>query len=698
MPGPLLPMFTHASRLLNVKTPLGEDVLLLEGMEGSETFSRGFEYRLDLLSHEEGIDPLELVGKTVTFQIFGDGDATRSWNGVVRRLARGGLHPSGMRSYQALVVPWTWFLTKRSNCRIFQEMSVVDIVSKVFDDAGFSDGYETSGITGSYPVLNYCVQYRETDLEFVSRLLEEEGIFYSFRHEDGRHVLVLADGTSAYAPCDQAEVPYNEGSLASDHVSRWVHGFEYVSGKWSHTDYNFETPRADLHAETPTVLGLSGVDAHERYDYPGRYVDKSHGDTKAKALMEAEEAGHDVVEGASTCSSFCVGGTFTLSGHAYESEDGKSYVLTGVQHSAHDGSYVQSGGGSSHYRNSFRCIPDSVVVRPKRLTRRPLVHGPQTAVVVGPSGDEIYTDEFGRIKVQFHWDREGASDENSSCWVRVAQIWAGKAWGAQYIPRIGQEVVVEFLEGDPDRPLVTGGVYNGDMPVPYDLPANKTQSGIKSRSSKEGGTSNFNELRFEDKKGEELVYIHAEKDRREVVENDHALNVGHDQAIEVGNDRSEKIGNDRSLSVGANKSETVGETKSVTVGKTHTESIGTDMSVSVGDDRTLEVGSNLSEVVGSNHVCSVGEDATIDVGNALTISTGKTMETTVGTDRTLTVAKESSHSAKKIMLTADDELILKVGKASLVMKKNGDITLKGKKITVKGSGDVVLKGSKIAQN
>ena len=690
-------MFTHASRLLHVKTPLGEDVLLLEGLEGSETFSRGFEYRLDLLSHEEGIDPLDLVGKSVTFQIFGDGEATRSWNGVVRRLARGGLHPSGMRSYQAIVVPWTWFLTKRSNCRIFQEMSVVDIVSKVFDDAGFSD-YETNGITGSYPALNYCVQYRETDLEFVSRLLEEEGIFYSFRHEDGRHVMVLADGTSAYSPCDQAEVPYNEGSLANDHVSRWVHGFEYVSGKWSHTDYNFETPRADLHAETPTVVGLSGVDAHERYDYPGRYVDKSHGDAKAKALMEAEEAGYDVVEGASTCSSFRVGGTFTLSGHAYESEDGQSYVLTGVQHSARDSSYVQSEGGDSHYRNSFRCVPDSVVFRPKRLTRRPLVHGPQTAVVVGPSGDEIHTDEFGRIKVQFHWDREGANDENSSCWVRVAQIWAGKAWGAQYIPRIGQEVVVEFLEGDPDRPLVTGGVYNGDMPVPYDLPANKTQSGIKSRSSKEGGTANFNEIRFEDKKGEELVYIHAEKDRSEVVENDHSLQVGHDQTIHVANDRNETIDKNRSLTVGENKSESVGSNKTVAIGKNHDEDVGSNMNVTVGANRTMTIGDNLTESVASDQSVSVGKSLTEEIGKDLSVTVGKDADVTVGGSSTTSVSDDAVLNAKKIQLVAQDELSIKVGKASLVMKKNGDITLKGKKITVKGSGDVVLKGSKIAQN
>ncbi|MEM6673234.1 MAG: type VI secretion system tip protein VgrG [Planctomycetota bacterium] len=690
-------MFTHANRLLHVDTPLGDDVLLLEALDGSEAFSQGYEFRLDLLSHEEGIDPLQVVGQSISFQVMSAGSAVRQWNGIVRRFSRGGLHPSGMRSYQAIVVPWTWVLSKRSGCRIFQEMSVVDIACQVFDDAGFSD-YETSGVTGSYPPLTYCVQYRETDLEFVMRLLEEEGIFFFFRQEEGRHVLVLADGSGAYSPCEQSEVPYDEGTMAVDHISRWVHGFEYVSGKWSHTDYNFETPRVDMHVDAPTVVGLNGVESHERYDYPGRYVDKDHGDAKAKVLMEAEEAGYDVVEGASGCNSFRVAGTFRLSGHSFPSEDGQSYVLTEVRHSARDSSYVQAAGSDSYYANSFECIPDTIVYRPRRTTPQPLVNGPQTAVVVGPSGEEIHTDEYGRIKVQFHWDREGANDENSSCWVRVAQIWAGKSWGAQYIPRIGQEVVVEFLEGDPDRPLVTGGVYNGDMPVPYELPGNKTQSGIKSRSSKEGGAANFNEIRFEDKIGEELVYIHAEKDRQEIVENDHSLSVGHDQTIEVGNDRTETTGNDRSLAVGAKKSESVGDTKTVTVGASHTESIGTDMSLTVGKSRDVTVAENVSESIGSSRTVSIGQDATDEIGKNLSVTVGADASLTVGADQNVSVAKESVLSAKKIQLNASDELSIKVGKASLVMKKNGDITLKGKKISVKGSGDVVIKGSKIAQN
>jgi len=690
-------MFTHASRLLRFDSPLGDDVLQLEAFEGSETLSQGFEYRLDLLSHEEGIDPLEIVGKAVTFHVIGDGDTTRAWHGHVRRFSRGGLHPSGMRSYQAHIVPWTWFLSKRSDCRIFQGINIVDIIAQVFDDAGFSD-YENSGLTGSYPELTYCVQYRETDLEFVSRLMEEEGIFTFFRHEEDKHTLVLADSDSAYSPCEQSEVPFTEGSLAADHINRWVHGFEFVSGKWSHTDYNFESPRTDLRAETPTVVEVPGVSDHERYEYPGRYVDKTHGDAKAKVLMEAEETGYDVVEGASTCNSFRVAGTFTLTSHAFESENDKNYVLTAVQHSALDSSYAQAGASSSFYRNAFQCIPETVVFRPQRLTPRPLVNGPQTAVVVGPDGEEIHTDEHGRIKVQFHWDRQGESNENSSCWVRVAQIWAGKSWGAQFIPRIGQEVVVEFLEGDPDRPLVTGSVYNGDLPVPYELPANKTQSGIKTRSSKDGAAANFNEIRFEDKKGEELLHIHAEKNRTEEVENDHSLHVGHDQTIKVENDRTETTGNDRMLTVGNDKTESVGNDKAVSVGANHEETIGSNMTLDVSENRTMSIGSDLSNTVGGSMTLSVSSNREVTIGKSETVEVAKDAALTVGGSSETTVAKGYSLEAKKIELTAQDEFSIKVGKAKLVMKKNGDITINGKKITLKGTGDVIVKGSKVKMN
>lgn len=638
-------MFEHAGRLLYIATPLGADVLHLEAFEGGESFSRPFEYRLDMLSAEEAIEPSDIVGKAVAVQLIGADGALSTWHGVVRRFNRGGLHPSGMRAYQAVMVPWTWFLTKRSTCRIFQEKTVVDIVTQVFEDAGFSD-FETSGLSGSYPTLTYCVQYQETDFEFVSRLLEEEGITYFFRHEEGRHVLVLADSTSAYSPCEQSSVEYSEGTLKADAVSRWVHGFEYVSGKWSHTDYDFESPRVDLHAETPTVVDLPGVNAHERYQYPGRYVDKSHGEAKTKARIEAEEAGYEIVEGAGACYSFRVGGTFQLASHAFPSEEGQEYAITRIQYQARDDSFVPAGGSGSFYSNSFSCIPKATVYRPDTWTRRPLIHGPQTAVVVGPSGEEIHTDEYGRIKVQFHWDREGQEDETSSCWVRVAQVWAGKKWGFQHIPRIGQEVVVEFLEGDPDRPLVTGSVWNADnMPI-HDLPANKTQSGLKTRSTKEGGAEAFNEIRFEDKKDSEHIFIHAQKDEHHRVVNDYHEHVGAnwhrhvvgdsfektegDQHVQLVGDLFDKIEGDASHEVLGDEKTKIGGDQHFTVSGDQNTAVTGDQSVEVSGTQKIKAGMgmhressmDLNDKAGMNWAAEGGMNAHLKGGMNVVVEAG----------------------------------------------------------------------------
>jgi type VI secretion system secreted protein VgrG len=300
-------------------------------------------------------------------------------------------------------------------------------------------------------------------------------------------------------------------------------------------------PSADLTTTTKTVKPVSGLDKWEIYDYPGRYFEKGRGDGFTRKRMELSERDFELTEGESDCPGFYCGAKFTLSDHEVESEKGTEHALTQVTHLSHDYTQVSGDADPPIYRNSFVCMPADVVFRPDRPHHKPVVVGPQTAVVVGPSGEEIYTDEHGRVKVQFHWDREGKKDEKSSCWIRVSQPWAGRGWGGIFIPRIGMEVIVDFFEGDADRPIITGYVYNGENPVPYELPANKTQSGVKTRSSKGGGGSNFNELRFEDKKGEEQVYVHAEKNMDRVVENDDTLDVGNDQTIEIERHRTETV-------------------------------------------------------------------------------------------------------------------------------------------------------------
>jgi type VI secretion system secreted protein VgrG len=348
---------------------------------------------------------------------------------------------------------------------------------------------------------------------------------------------------------------------------------------------------------------------------------------------------------------------------------------------------------------NFTAMDKAQQFRPARVTPKPVVQGPQTAIVVGPSGEEIHTDEHARVKVHFHWDRHDKSDENSSCWIRVSQFWAGKEWGSIHIPRIKQEVIVEFLEGDPDRPIITGRVYNADQVPPYGLPANKTQSGLKSRSSKEGTTANFNEIRFEDKKGEEQVYIHAEKNQDNVVENDETTKVGHDRTEEVGNDekisikhdRTEDVGNNETISIGGNRTETVEKDESITINGNRTEDVSKDETITIGGGRTESVSKDESITISGNRK----EDVT------------KKEEVSIGDERKVTVSKNDALSVgKNFLLDAGESITIKSGSASITLKKDGTITLKGKDITldgsgkvnVKASGDVVIKGSKVTQN
>ncbi len=494
-----------------------------------------------------------------------------------------------------------WFLTRTSDCRIFQQKSVPDIIEQIFGDLGFSD-YKLQ-LSGSHPAREYTVQYRETDFNFVSRLAEEEGIFWFFQHEDGKHTLVMADNKVAYVDCveNRVDYPRDFGSRAiQDHITSWEHRYEFRTGKFAQTDYNFETPSTSLMTNSNTVVPIPGADKYEFYDYPGTYVNKGDGSGLTDMRMEEEEVEHDVVEATSFCKSFTPGGKFTIKSHRSGSEEGKTFVITSIQHSAVEPLVYETGTPEGlDYRNSFSCIPDSVVFRPARITPKPFVQGAQTAVVVGPGGEEIFTDEFGRVKVQFHWDREGEKNEKSSCWVRVSQSSAGEKWGAHFWPRIGHEVVVTFLEGDPDRPLITGCVYNAENKPPYDLPANQTQSGIKTRSSKGGDANNFNEIRFEDKKGAEQLLVHAERN--------YDLEVENDETHWVGNDRTKTIECNETTHIKANQDETVDGDRTVYVVGAFTETIdsGETRKVAAGVTETI-IGGETRDITGDQEETVTG--------------------------------------------------------------------------------------------
>ncbi|MFW6206633.1 MAG: type VI secretion system Vgr family protein, partial [Gemmatimonadota bacterium] len=448
-------------------------------------------------------------------------------HGRVRRFVQMG-RSEELTSYRAEIVPWSWFLSLTRDCRIFQEMTVLQIAEEVFESQGFSD-YDIR-CTRNYPEREFCVQYRETHLDFVSRLLEEEGIFYFFEHETSGHTLVLTDDNSAVEPCpglpearmSTPRVP--EEDVVTDLVRE--HGVH--AGEITLTDYDYLQPSLSLESS------ISGEGEGEVYDYhPGRYTSREEGERHARLLMELREAGRHLARGESSCRAFRSGFRFELTGH-FDSAANQPWILVELHHTGRAGDYRSWESASLDYENEFVAIPHEVPYRPPRKTPAPVVEGTQTAVVVGKSGEEIWTDEHGRIKVQFHWDREGKRDEDSSCWVRVATPWAGKGWGQLHVPRIGQEVVVDFLEGDPDRPLVVGSVYNANYPPPYDTSgAGSTKSGMKSRSSKGGG--GHNEISIDDASGEEQIVVHAQKDMSGTIKNDETWSVGHDRTISVDN-------------------------------------------------------------------------------------------------------------------------------------------------------------------
>jgi len=600
--------YKQEGRLIGIKTPLGEDVLLLQSFAGREAISRPFHFELELLSANRSVAFDAIIAKNVTLRIRLADDSERYINGYVSNFRQGAVD-SRFAHYHMTVVPWLWFLTRRFDCRIFQNVSAPDVLTKVFQAAGFQD-YKNA-LSGSFDPLEYCVQYRESDFNFVSRLMERFGIFYYFEHEDGRHTLVLANSPSAHRSCPgQASADYNQVSRGLENldiVTGWEMTQEWRTGKYTLNDYNFTTPNANLMASEPTVV--SGLNSSETYDYPGLYLNKSQGQTAAKVHMQEEEVPHRVARGSGICRAFTSGYKFELREH-FRADMNDSYVLTEVEHNATVGdSYTYEGGQEGeNYSNSFTCIPADVPYRSARVTPRPFVRGPQPAVVVGPSGEEIYSDKYGRVRIQFFWDRVGQKNENSTCWVRASQPWAGKNWGSIWIPRIGQEVIVSFLEGDPDRPIVTGRVYNADQEVPYQLPDHQTVSTFMSNSSKGGG--GYNELRFEDKKSSEQVYLQAEKDLDVRVKNDSREYVGNDRSLIVKHDQKEKVTGDQHSQVMGNRLEKVGQNMSLQIGENLNEKsgmkfaheAGMEIHLKAGMQVTIEAGMQLTLKVGGNFV------------------------------------------------------------------------------------------------
>ncbi len=502
-------------RLLAIETSLGKDHLLATSLTGEEGISELFSYDVEILSGNRSISAESMIGDKAKVVILPEEGEGRIVHAMIAQWRAAGVIGQDLRQYRARLVPWLWFLGHSTDCRIFQNLNVPDIIERVFKTFGFTD-FQMSVSRGDYPKLEFCVQYRETALNFVSRLMEEVGIFYFFRHDEDRHVMVIADKNVSFQNLPDQQL-YYAPTGRQRHVSQWEHGYEFRPGSWAQRDFNFETPSTDLTATEKTVLKLRRAEAFERYDYPGRYLQKGRGTELTRGLMQAEEAAHQSAWGASNYARLAVGGKFSLAEHPCESKS-SVYVIRRVRHEAIDNSHLAGTTAEApRYGNSFEAIPFDFPFRPMRVTEKPFVHGPQTAMVVGPAGEKIHTDKHGRVRVQFHWDRYGKRDERSSCWIRVSQAWAGRGWGSVHLPHVGHEVVVSFLEGDPDRPLVTGRVYNGEAEKTMKMPDNKTQSGLKDHAG--------NEILMEGKSGSEDIKVHAVKDMHVTVDNDREMHV-----------------------------------------------------------------------------------------------------------------------------------------------------------------------------
>lgn len=722
-------------------SPLGPD-LLLRHFSATEALNEPFTFQVTAASPKADLPFADLLGKHVSVRVAPAvaGAKPRHFDGLVEQVTA--LGPQGRHHlWQLTLRPWFWFLTQTQDCRIFQDRSVLQILEAVLADHPIAAVDDRT--TATFTPWLYCVQYRESDFNFLSRLLEQEGIGYHFEHEAGRHVMVLTDSVGGHPKGVGCQpLPVRHQAVAGEGPRECA--FELsasrriVPGATVIQDYDFTRSQTDLRQAraqpAPHALG-----DYEVFDYPGYYDKEGDGEQFVRSQMEEYAAAAEQLEGRSDARGLACGALVSFKGATRPADDAEHLVL--ATQIRVDVAAWEAGGGelAVPWTCAFRALRSAVPWRPPRRTPKPVVQGPQTAVVTGPEGEEIHTDKYGRVKLQFHWDRYGQRDERSSCWVRVSSPWAGKSFGFVQVPRIGQEVVVDFLEGDPDQPLVTGRVYNAQNMPPWELPAHATQSGVLTRSSKGGAYGNANAIRFEDKKGAEQLWIHAEKNQDIEVENDETHWVGHDrrktvdhdETVLVQHDRTETVGNDETITVARHRSETVGVNETVAIGANRTMSVGGSEALSVGLQRTHTVGVNetiaigaAQEVaigaaqtvaIGAFQSVTVGADQDLSVGAAQSLSVGAAQSVTVGADASLTVggarraqvAKDDAlQVGKNLVIEAGDAITFKTGSASITMKKDGTIVIKGKDITIEGSGkigvkassDLVMKGSKIAQN
>lgn len=719
-------------RHITVKIPAIETEVAFSRMQGQDEISQPFSYSLEITSFEMEVDPLKVLGTRATIVI--EGDSERFFDGIIADMSLKEIRDD-LAFYRLTLRPALWVMSLDTDNRIFQEKSAPDIIKEVLNS--WPDVKFDMKLQGKYETREYCVQYGESDLDFIQRLMEDEGLFYYFDHSEEGHKLLIVDSNSAMGPSEGGEtVPYEPDSRLAydkgDFVFEWTPKARLRTGKFSQTDYDFKKPALDMMTKNDTSSDYAAAST-EHYHYPGRYLELAAGDAIAKRRLEELQADQRRISARATARHLRPGKSFKFELFPIDRENSEYFVVSAHYEMWDEQRRAGQAEQGQGYEVRLELSPIEQTYRPPRRTRKPRMQGPQTAKVVGPAGAEIHCDEFSRVKVHFFWDRLDHSDENSSCFIRVSAAWAGAGWGFIQIPRIGHEVIVDFLEGDPDQPIITGRVYHAQNTVPYELPGKASQSGWKSWSTPE--TGGYNELRFEDKAGAEEVYFQAEKDHNELVKNDETRTIGHDWVEDVGHDATQSIGHDRTESVANNKDVSVGNNRTVAIGVNDDETVGSNRSLTVGANEVISVGANSSETIGSNHSQTVALTQTVTIGTARTDtvgaaevrSVGANQSNTIGNNRSVTVGSSQTHSigsndgwsvgggqsvsvGKDQAMTIAGAMTVKVGKdqtteiggaqATKVGKKalhqiGEDLAiLAGKNITIEAADSITLKTGK----
>lgn len=623
------------NRTVVAHTPLGQGLLFKE-MHGTESISNLFEFNIVLVSKDSNLQGRDIVGQPITLEIDTEAGSPRYLNGLVTDFGYIGEDEDeeSYHAYSCTVRPFMWYLTQNTDSRVFVDKSVLDITNEVLGTFGFP--YQIK-CQKSYRTRGFCVQYQENSFNFLNRLFEQEGIYYYFTHNNGSHELVIVDDIGVLEEIDSANIPYHSrqtapGAPSTAYIDIWEERDSLKSSQVVTQEYNYKNAKVEMKSQD-TVHDFNSV-TMEHYDFYTGFSDVSEAQNYSQVRSEDFKSQTKSITGSGTALTIAPGYTFSLNKHPHSSSN-TEYTILQADYDFEEAGYT-TGDRIGRFRISFRVLPKSYQYRPPLKTPKPKVLGTQAATVTGPAGEEVYTNEYGDIKVQFHWDRYGKMDENSSNWVRVAQGSAGSGFGSINTPRIGEEVLVDFINGDADRPIVLGRLYNSAMSPPWGFPAAAKQSGIKSKSFN-SPLSNFNELMFNDTAGSEIVNFQAQKDLTSLVKNNETRNVNNDRTTTIGNNETVTVVGDRAKTVQKNETAAITLDRTKTVGQNETSSITKNQSISVGENQSTSVGQNQSVDVIQNRTRTVGENENVSVGQSQALTVGKDHNTMVGQNQALTV-------------------------------------------------------------